>query len=127
MAILRASTLAIFAFCSALPLQAEAQDPGEGERLFRARCASCHSLDAGQNRLGPNLQYIMGRTAGTLEGARYSPSLQASGIVWDEESLDAYLANPRQAVPGTTMTVGVPNAAQRGAIIAYLSSLATTQ
>lgn len=105
------------------PAEAAAQSVADGQRLFQTRCASCHGIEAGQNRIGPNLAGIVGRKAGSLEGARYSRNLPASGLVWDVETLDAYLANPRQAVPGTTMTVSVPDAGQRGAIIAYLNSL----
>jgi cytochrome c len=115
--------LALTAFLAAaaplLPTAATAQQ-ADGERLFRQRCGTCHSLDAGQNRAGPHLSGIVGRPAGSVEGARYSEAMRNSGIVWDRQSLDTFLAAPRQMVPGTSMTVGAPNAAQRAAIIAYL-------
>ncbi|MEY9101435.1 cytochrome c [Sinorhizobium fredii] len=104
-----------------------AQDPtaAEGERLFRSRCASCHSVNAGENRVGPHLSRLVGRAAGSVEGARYSKALSASGFVWDEEHLQAYLNNPRQAVPGTTMSVSIRDAAQRSAIISYLRNISS--
>ncbi|MBB2969853.1 c-type cytochrome [Mesorhizobium sp. RMAD-H1] len=102
-----------------LPAAASAQQ-ADGERLFRQRCGTCHSLEPGQNRAGPHLSGIMGRKAGSIEGARYSAALRESNIVWDSQSLDTFLTAPRQMVPGTQMTVGVPNAAQRAAIITYL-------
>lgn len=102
-----------------LPTAASAQQ-ADGERLFRQRCGTCHSLEPGQNRAGPHLSGIMGRKAGSIEGARYSAALRESNIVWDSQSLDTFLTAPRQMVPGTQMTVGVPNAAQRAAIITYL-------
>lgn len=108
--------------CAGAPALAQ-EGAAEGERLFRARCGTCHGIAPGQTRVGPQLSGVMGRTAGSLEGARYSAALQASGIVWDEAALDAYLANPRQAVPGTTMTVGLPNAQQRSQVIDYLRTL----
>lgn len=123
MAAIRFATLLSLCLFAGTAEQALAQDAAQGEDLFRTRCGSCHSLEAGQNRLGPSLAGVVGRTAGSVEGARYSPALKASGIVWDEQSLDSYLASPRQMVAGTTMTVGVPNATQRGAIIAYLDGL----
>lgn len=92
----------------------------EGEGLFRQRCASCHTLQPGQNRVGPHLSGVAGRTAGQVEGARYSEALRKSGTVWDDRSLDRFLANPRQAVPGTTMTVAVPNASERQTIVSFL-------
>ncbi|MEQ8936703.1 MAG: cytochrome c family protein [Amphiplicatus sp.] len=99
------------------------QTAADGERVFRTQCGACHSVEAGQNRLGPHLAGIMGRKAGSVEGARYSPALKASTIVWNEETLATFLANPRELVPGTTMTIGVRNEDQRAAIIAYLKSL----
>ncbi|MEI8700950.1 c-type cytochrome [Mesorhizobium sp. M6A.T.Ce.TU.002.03.1.1] len=102
-----------------LPSAASAQQ-ADGERLFRQRCGTCHSLEPGQNRVGPHLSGVIGRTSGSVEGARYSAAMRESGIVWDSQSLDSFLAAPRQRVPGTSMTVGVPNAAQRAAIIGYL-------
>jgi cytochrome c len=95
----------------------------EGQRIFRTRCGSCHSVEPGQHRAGPSLAGIVGAKAGTAEGARHSQAMQNSGIVWNEQTLDAYLANPRQAVPGTTMTVSMPNANERAAVIAYLGTL----
>ena len=118
------SMLALFISLAAAG-QSLAQEPvsPEGERLFRTRCGSCHSVNGGENRVGPHLSGVVGRSAGTIEGARYSNALGASGIVWDEERLQAFLANPRQVVPGTTMTVSIRDETQRAAIIAYLRSL----
>ncbi|WP_338065647.1 c-type cytochrome [Ensifer aridi] len=107
------------ALCSA---QSQAQEPSTagGERLFRSRCGSCHSVNMGENRVGPHLAGILGRKAGSVAGARYSKALTASGFAWDEDRLQAYLNNPRQVVPGTTMSVSIRDAAQRTAIIEYL-------
>lgn len=82
-------------------------------------------MDVGANRIGPHLASIVGRRAGTVDGARYSRALQASTIVWDERTLDGFLANPRQTVPGTTMTVNLPNAADRASVIQYLAGGST--
>lgn len=106
-----------------LPAAAGAQEASEGERLFRQRCASCHATQAGQNRIGPSLAGIAGRRAGSVDGARYSNALRDSGLTWDDASLDRFLANPRQSVPGTTMAVNVPNEGQRQSLIAFLRGL----
>ena len=112
------------ALCAVASASAYAQDASaEGERQFKARCASCHSTEPGQNRNGPHLSDLLGRKAGTVEGARYSAAMKASCIVWDDRSLDAYLANPRETVPGTTMPVGVPTSNQRAQVIEYLRTL----
>jgi cytochrome c len=109
-----------------VPTMSHAQDANEGERLFRQRCASCHALDAKQTRAGPHLDGIIGRRAGSVEKARYSRAMQDAQIIWDDQSLDNFLANPRRAIAGTSMMVGVPNADQRKAIIAYLQTLPGT-
>lgn len=121
--VLALPVLALPVLAVALSAPAAAQNAADGERQYRARCASCHSTEAGQNRVGPHLVDIVGRAAGSVEGARYSAAMKDSSIVWDAEQLDAYLANPRQAVPGTSMPVGVPNAGQRAQIIDYLRTL----
>ncbi|MDF3086227.1 c-type cytochrome [Burkholderia sola] len=105
--------LAFFAF------NASAQEL-QGERLFRQRCASCHTLQQGQNRIGPHLSGVVGRTAGQVEGARYSAALRNKSIVWDEATLDRFLSNPKQFAPGTTMSVAVPNAGEREALVTFL-------
>lgn len=94
-------------------------DAQKGKTVF-ARCAACHSMDAGKNGIGPTLAGVVGRQAGSVNGFRYSAALKGSGIRWDAASLDNYLASPRKAVPGTTMMVGVPNTQQRADVIAYL-------
>ncbi|MEZ0472641.1 c-type cytochrome [Luteimonas salinilitoris] len=105
----------------ALAGTARAQDTAaDGEQIYRTRCAACHALDPGQNRIGPPLAGVVGRAAGSVEGGRYTDAMRESGIVWDAETLDVYLANPRQRVPGTSMMFVLPDAAQRKAIIAFL-------
>ena len=86
-------------------------------------CAACHSED-GKNGLGPTLRGVYGRKAGSAAGFRYSPAMKKSAIVWDDKSLDSYLADTQKAIPGNTMPFpGVPDAAQRAAIIEYLKTI----
>ncbi len=93
-----------------------------GEQAF-AMCSACHSRNAGgAQRMGPNLHGVVGRKAGSNPGFAYSPALRDSGIVWDAQSLDAYLAAPAQLVPGTRMVMSVPDAARRKALVEYLSA-----
>lgn len=100
---------------------AAAQQPN-GEQLFRQRCGACHSVEPGQNKVGPSLFGVVGRTAGSVEGARYSTGMRNSNIVWNAQSLDGFLNAPRQMVPGSLMTISVTNADQRAAIIEFLKS-----
>ena len=97
-----------------------------GEKAFR-QCKSCHMVGEGaQNRVGPELNGIMGRTVGAIPDFRYSNVFQdamAAGEVWDNDTLHAFLANPKDAMPGTKMSFrGVRDAADIDSLIAYLQS-----
>lgn len=99
-------------------------DPEAGANVFK-QCATCHSIKAGENRTGPSLRGIIGRTAGTVEGYNYSKANRESGIVWSEQELFVYLENPRKAIPGTKMAfVGLKKPTDRANIIAYLKTQA---
>lgn len=90
-----------------------------GEAEFRVHCMGCHSIAC--NRRGPKLQDVFGRKAGALEDFMYTDGMKNSGIVWADDSMDAYLRDPAKAVPGTSMTFGkVENDKQRRDIIAYV-------
>jgi cytochrome c len=92
-----------------------------GETLFRVRCGACHSVTC--NRQGPKLEGLFGRRAGSVaDFKQYTAELKASGIVWTDETLDAYLRDPSKLVPGTSMdTWGrVENANDRKALVAYM-------
>lgn len=107
--------------------QAQTVDPGAGDlargKTTFARCAACHSV-TGRNGIGPHLDGAFGRVAGKAEGFRYSPGMAASTRPWDVQGLEAFLAAPTRAVPGTTMPLNVPGAQDRADLIAYLRSLA---
>jgi cytochrome c len=95
-----------------------------GEQAYQV-CLTCHAADAQNRPSGPNLYDLFGRRAGTMDGYFFSEPLKRSGILWDEATLDAFIANPQSRVPGTFMLVGVPDAAQRKAVIDYLRTLRT--
>ncbi len=94
-----------------------------GQSVFQAQCTACHSATAGQNGVGPSLAGVVGRKAGSLGGFTFTAALQASGLSWDEKSLDDFLTHPTQKVPGTAMAVVVPAAGDRADLIAYLATL----
>ena len=98
-----------------------------GARIFRA-CAACHSLEADRNMTGPSLAGVWNRKAGGLASfTRYSEIMKLSGITWDEQSLDAYLKNPAEFMPGNHMTFpGIPDDKARGSVVAFLKSLSET-
>lgn len=115
---------ALLALLAAGPASASG-DAEKGSAVFK-KCKACHSLVAGKHKLGPSLAGVIGRTAGTADGYRYSKAMKAygdSGVVWTEESLDAYLEAPRKIVKGTKMTfAGLKKPQQRADLIAYLQS-----
>ncbi|HLW90332.1 MAG TPA: c-type cytochrome [Roseiarcus sp.] len=98
-----------------------ANDASKGEQYFRA-CAACHSLTPDHNMTGPSLAGLFGRKAGTLASfPRYSPALQASGVIWNEQTLDAWLAGPTRFIPDSRMPFeGIEQPAIRSDLIAYL-------
>ncbi len=119
-------TLALFVVATALVAQtAAAQTAGDatrGKAAFGA-CAMCHSDTAGKNGIGPSLFGVVGRQAGTAPGFKYSAAMKAAGT-WTPSSLDAFIASPKTAVPGTTMPFGgIKDAAKRADIVAYLGTL----
>ena len=94
-----------------------------GERAFKKHCASCHTVEAGKNRVGPSLHAIYNRPAGKVEGFKYSEANAKSGVVFDEKYLETYLTDPKAAMPGNKMVFnGVRNEAERKAIIEYLKT-----
>jgi cytochrome c len=90
--------------------------------MFNNACRTCHVLREGDNRLGPNLYKIIGRLAGSVDGYTYSSALENAEFVWDEETLDRFIANPEQAVPGNNMKPfgGISSPEDRAKIIGFL-------
>ncbi len=102
-------------------VEAPAEDAG---KLAFNQCVACHTIDkGGRNGLGPNLHGVVGRKVGSVAGFAYSPAMIAKGGIWDEAALDAYITDPRAAVPGNKMVfVGIKDAEKRKALIGYLAS-----
>jgi cytochrome c len=99
-----------------------AGDPAKGQQVF-AKCVSCHTKDK-SNRMGPGLLGIVGRQAGSVQGFHYSRAMKAANMVWDDKSLDTFIAAPQKVVPGTVMPfAGIPDQQQRSDLIAYLETL----
>jgi cytochrome c2 len=99
-------------------------DAAAGEKLFRAKCAACHAVEPGKNKIGPSLAGIVGRPSGSVEGFKYSAANKAAGLTWDTATLDKYLLDPKAVVKGTTMPFpGDKNDSERADIIAYLGTL----
>jgi cytochrome c len=98
-------------------------DAEAGKQVFK-KCHACHNVGEGaRNAVGPVLNGIVGRKAGTYEGYNYSEANKSSGITWDAATLDDYLKDPKAKVPGTKMAFpGLPNEKDRANVIAYLAT-----
>ncbi|MCP5364712.1 MAG: c-type cytochrome [Hyphomicrobiales bacterium] len=84
---------------------AAAADMSRGERLFM-RCERCHSLEpGGSTEDGPSLHGVFGRKAGTANGFAFSEALKSSEVVWTDETLDQFLADPKAFIPDNTMNM----------------------
>jgi len=115
-----AIVMAAAALAAAVPPSA-AQDPAAGERVF-AQCRACHQVgESAKHAVGPILNGLFGRKAGTFEGYSYSEANRTSGIVWDEASFRDYIRNPRASMPGTKMVyAGLKDEQRITDLIAYL-------
>ncbi len=96
-------------------------DAEAGRKLFATSCAECHDLD--RDKVGPRLEGVVGREAGTTPGYPYSPALSAAHFVWDAATLNRWLAGPQEMLPGSTMPFHLPDEISRRDIIAYLETL----
>ena len=112
--------LAIAGTSMAMTGGALAGDAAKGEKVYR-KCKACHALEPGKNKIGPTMHAVFGRTAGSVEGFKYSKAMKASGIVWDETTIAAYLADPKGYIPKNRMAfAGLKKEKDRDDLIAYL-------
>ncbi|MGV7216155.1 c-type cytochrome [Bradyrhizobium sp. UFLA05-112] len=104
-------------------------DTGSGQRAFNNACRTCHTTKDGDNRLGPHLYRIVGRKAGSLQGYNYSSAMKGADLVWDEEKLERFIANPDELIPGNSMKPfgGLASADDRAKIVSFLRSDASSQ
>jgi len=106
------------AACGAPVLAAPAASAAAGKVVYE-RCLACHAL--AYDRTGPRHCGLFGRRAGSVPGFAYSAAMRRSAIVWDERTLNLFLADPLKTVPGTSMGyAGVKDQAERADLIAYL-------
>lgn len=122
---LRATTAFAVLILSAGGAFAQGDAPA-GEVVFK-KCAVCHAVGEGaKNKVGPVLNGVLGRTAGTLEGYSYSQAMKdagAGGLVWTPETMSEFLAKPKEYVKGTKMAFnGLPNPEDIANVVAYLQT-----
>ena len=107
----------------------EGADAASGQQVFNNVCRTCHTTREGDNRLGPHLYKIIGRKAGSLPDYGYSTAMKRADLVWDEEKLERFIANPDALVPGNSMKPygGLASADDRARIVSFLRSVASGQ
>ena len=94
----------------------------EGAKVFK-KCAACHSIkEGGANKIGPALWGVLGRTAGSVPGYKYSKAMAAHGKNWSFEEMNGFLIKPKDWIKGTKMSfAGLKNAKDRAAVILYMN------
>ncbi len=112
---------------SAAPAKAVAEAStaaaGETPAAF-LQCKTCHAVEPGERGIGPSLAGVHGSKAAAAAGYNFSNAMKASGLTWDDASLDRYLENPMATVPGSKMAyAGLKDPAKRAEMIAYLKTL----
>ncbi len=111
-------------------------DPEKGAKVFK-KCKACHSVGEGaKHKIGPSLNNVIGRTAGTAAEFKYGPSMIAAGemgLVWDEETIAAFVENPKKYLQAylddkkakTKMTIKVKKEEDRANVAAYLATFSS--
>ena len=104
---------------------AAAQDAAAGEKAFN-KCRACHQVgETAKNMVGPRLNGLFGRKAGSIEGFKYSEANAKSGVSWDEATFAKYIADPKAAMPGNRMVFpGIKNDKEIADLIAFLRQFA---
>ena len=108
-------------FAPVLLLTAAPAVAATGQDVFNDKCGDCHTV-APPSGTAPALKGVIGRKVASLSDFQYSDALKAKGGVWNEAALDAFIADPKAYAPGTQMTAGDADPADRKAIIDYLKS-----
>lgn len=114
------------AYAQGAPSERALEPPSleRGAELW-GKCRACHTIEPqGRNTVGPRLHKVFGRKAGSLPDYRYSDAMKRSGVVWTEETLDAYLAATQEFMPGSKMYGGLAIAQDRADLIAWLKQQA---
>lgn len=114
-------TLVAMILLAGLTATAQAQDAAAGEKVF-AVCRACHQVgETAKNVVGPKLNGLFGRKAGSVEGYNYSEANKKSGITWDEATFAEYIKDPRAKIPGTKMVyAGLKDEQKVKDLIAFL-------
>ncbi len=121
-ALVGAGALTLLFFAPSSLAQQSANDDA-GKQAFNNSCRTCHSMKEGDNRLGPNLNKIVGRKAGSLPDYNYSSSMKDAGFAWDQDKLTRFMVKPDEVVSGHKMQpYGGISADEAAKVVAYLQA-----
>jgi cytochrome c len=97
-------------------------DAAKGEKVF-GKCKTCHEIATAKNKVGPTLQGVIGRKAGTVEGFKYSEAMTGSGVTWDAVTIAEYVAKPKEFIAGNKMAfVGLKKEDEIENLVAYIQA-----
>ena len=103
------------------PARAEG-DAAKGEKVF-AKCKTCHEIATDKNKVGPTLQGVIGRKAGTVAGFKYSEAMVNSGVTWDAATIAEYIAKPKEFIAGNKMAfAGLKKEDEIENLVAYIQA-----
>ncbi|OAF11017.1 cytochrome C [Bradyrhizobium centrolobii] len=121
-------TWLLSALASVAQQSSSATSDEAAHQAFNNSCRTCHSVKEGDNRLGPNLNRIVGRKAGSLPNYNYSPAMKDAGFVWDKDRLARFIVKPDEVVSGNKMEpYGGISPDEAAKVVAYLQSTSGTQ
>ncbi|MFT3904766.1 MAG: c-type cytochrome [Steroidobacteraceae bacterium] len=117
--------LAVGVIAALAATSAYAADADQGQSVFKQQCANCHVTESRTppGALGPSLYKIFGRKAASNAAFTYSDALRRSALVWDEITLDRFLASPVLSVPGSSMVTALRNTEDRANVVSFLTTL----
>ena len=130
---MKTTKIIAFGLAAAIAISSgSAMAKSKGEKLFKKKCGTCHSMEPGKHKMGPSLAGIVGRAAGTVEGFTKYKAMKGASFSWDNKMLDAWITNQKDFLKAnkdivggkrTSMSTKIKKEKDRKAIIDYLNGV----